>query len=321
MWKTVVRRLLIFIPQIIVVSIIVFFAAQAMPGDAISGLIGEQADAAEVAHLRAIHGLDRPIHEQYLRWVGGILTEFDFGMSIAHSRPVTDLIGDRAGNTFRLSLLTLVFTYAIGVPLGVTAGRRRGTILDKIIVTYTFFAIAMPTLIFALINLFIFGFQLELIPIRGSVSVEITPGTFEHVLSRLHHLVAPALTGALLGTVAIINFLRSEVIETQNSDYVTTARSKGVPTRVIYRRHILRNSVIPVVGGFGMAIAFLLSGTIFIERVFSYPGMGDLFISSIINRDFPVANTLILMFAFFGVVGTLLGDIFLAMVDPRIRIR
>ena len=322
MWKTVVRRFLILIPQLIALSLFVFALSQFMPGDALFGLFAEQdIDAAQIQVIREELGLDLPWYQLYWRWISGIITEGDFGRSLTQARSVTDVIGDRIGNTFRLSLLTLALQYLIAVPLGVIAARRRGTVIDRAIVFYTFFAMAMPTIVLALLMLFTFGFNLGWFPIRGSVDVLAPSGSFQYFISRMHHLILPAATGALLGTVFIINVLRAEIIDTQNSDYVTTARSKGVPANRVYSRHILRNAVLPIVSGIGFAITGLLGGTVFIERIFSYPGMGDLFVTSIITRDFPISNTLILMFAFLTAVGTLLGDILLTIVDPRIRVR
>ncbi|MCL1923997.1 MAG: ABC transporter permease, partial [Defluviitaleaceae bacterium] len=257
---------------------------------------------------------------QYWRWISGIITEGNFGRSITRHMPVEYVIGERLGNTVRLSIATLILLYAIAIPLGILAGRRNGKPVDKAILFYTFFAIAMPTIIFAIMNVFIFGFTLGWVPIRGSLDVT-AQGFFEIFKSRLHHLILPALTGALIGTAGIINFLRGEIIDTQNSDFVTTARSKGVPARRIYNVHILRNSMLPIAPSIAASVAFLFVGAVFIERVFSYPGMGELFLTALVQRDFPVTNTIVLMLAFFTAIATLLGDIVLTIVDPRIRIR
>jgi peptide/nickel transport system permease protein len=137
----------------------------------------------------------------------------------------------------------------------------------------------------------------------------------------MHHLILPAITGAILGCVGIVNILRSEIIEYENSDFVTTARSKGAPRRRLYTRHILRNASLPIAAGFAFTIVGLITGSVFIERVFSYPGMGNLFVMSIIRRDFSVANALVMMYGTLTIMGTLLSDIFMTIVDPRIRIK
>jgi len=301
-------------------SIVIFLLAQAMPGDALTGLVDPDVSPEDIDRIRTEMGLDRPWFLQYADWVRGLLRG-DFGRSWHYARPVVEVIGERLPNTVRLSLMSALFTYVIAIPLGLFAGRYRETIVDRAIVTYTFFAMAMPTIIFALLNIFIFGFRLRLFPIVGSVAVGLESGTLAFSLSRLHHLILPALTGALLGTVGIINILRNEIIDNENADYVATARAKGVPNRKVYTRHIFRNASLPLASGFGFAITGLLSGSVFIERIFGFPGMGNLFITSITVRDFPTANALIMIYGFIGVMGVLLSDIFITIADPRIRIK
>lgn len=318
--KTILRRFIILIPQLAALSITIFFLAQLMPGDALTGLIDPDVSPEDIQRIRNELGLDRPWFLQYIDWVNGLI-KGDFGRSWHYARPVTEVIGERLPNTIRLSFLTAVFTYIIAVPLGLTAGRYKETIIDRIIVGYTFFAMAMPTIIFALLNIFIFGFRLRLFPVVGSVHVGLVAGTAQFYISRFHHLILPALTGAFLGTVGIINILRNEIIDNENADYVMTARSKGVPNHMVYNKHIFRNASLPIASGFGFAITGLLSGSVFIERVFGFPGMGNLFISSITARDFPTANALIMIYGFIGVMGVLLSDIFITIADPRIRIK
>ncbi|MCL2558611.1 MAG: ABC transporter permease, partial [Treponema sp.] len=289
---------------------------------AIRGLIGPDTDAAALADLRQALGLNDPWPVQYARWMRGILFEGDFGRSISHNRPVTAVIGDNLMNTVRLSILMTVLLYLIAVPLGIIAGRRDGTLADKAILFYTFLAFSMPTIVLAVLLLFTFGFSLGWFPVMGSINIHASlAGGSAAFWSRLEHLILPAVTGALLGVVSVIYFLRNEIIDVKNSDFVTTARSKGVPENRVYSRHILRNALLPVAGGMGASIAAILVGSIFIEMIFSYPGMGQLFITSLTQRDWPVANTLIMFYAVVGVVGGLLADITTMIVDPRIRIK
>jgi len=318
--KIILRRFLVVLPQLAVLSIAVFLLAQAMPGDALTGLIDPDVSPEDIDRLRAELGLDRGWFVQYVDWMRGIFRG-DFGRSWHYARPVVEVIGERLPNTIRLSFVSGLFTYLLAVPLGFVAGRYRETVADRLIVGYTFVAIAMPTLVFALINIFIFGFRLGWFPIMGSVDVRLAPGSVAFWLSRLHHLILPAFTAALLSTVGIINILRSEIIENESAEYVTTARAKGVSENKIYSRHIFRNAALPLASGLGASIAGLLSGSIIIERVFGYPGMGNLFISSITARDFPTANALIMIYGFIGVLGVLLSDIFITIADPRIRIK
>lgn len=319
MWKTIVRRLLLLIPQLLILSVLIFILAYFMPGDALSGKIDERTSAARIEELRQMHGFyDKP-HVKYFRWIGNAL-KGDLGDSLNYKIPVLQLIGQRAGNTFWLGLCTTIMMYMIAIPFGILSGRFHDKPLDRGITLYTYISFALPTVIFALLNLFFFCFKLKIFPFGNSVGVGLTPGTLSYFFSKLHHMILPAITGALLSTVGTIQYLRSEIMDYENSDFVVTAKSKGVPRRVIYSRHITRNAVIPVASSVGYSIAGLLTGSIFIETVFSYPGMGQLFIQSINSRDFAVVNTLIILYAILIVLGTLLSDVVLMMVDPRIRI-
>jgi len=322
MWKTVVRRLLILIPQLMILSILVFVLAQFMPGDPLRGRFTPDTDAETIQRMRDRYGLDDPLHIRYLNWVSSAL-QGDFGTSMAHpGRPVTAVIGENMMNTVRLSIVTTILLYLMAIPLGIIAGRKQGKLPDKIILFYTFLALSMPTIVLALILILTLGFNLQWFPRMGSVDVLAAfEGGWTAFVSRMHHLVLPSLTGALLGIVGIIYFLRNEIIDTQTSDFVTTARSKGVPEGRVYSRHILRNSMLPIAGGIGGSITAVFVGSVFIETVFTFNGMGLLFMTSVSGGDWPVANALIMFYAVLGVVGGLLGDIIIMLVDPRIRIK
>jgi len=323
MWKTTARRLLMMIPQLIFISLFIFFLAWHMPGDALSGLFNPELPMQRQLELRAEHGLDDPWYQQYWRWVTNIFRG-DFGQSFQHARPVMEVIGDRLPATAALAFVTMLFTYAMAIPLGVIAGRRSGTVVDKVILGYVFVMLAVPTIVLALLMIFWFSpIGLGWFPMSGSVDAFVyAHGTsFEIFLSRMHHLFLPAFTGAMLSTIGIVFMLRGNIVERKSADYVTFARSKGVPTSTIFSRHILRNSLVPIVSGIGLIIAALFAGSIFIERMFQYPGMGRLFMDSIGQRDFPVVNAIIMILSALTAVGVLISDILLTVVDPRIRIR
>jgi peptide/nickel transport system permease protein len=315
--------MLIMIPQLIVISILLFVLAWVMPGDALTGRTEDPRVSPErIEQLREQLGLNDPPHQQYFRWIGNIVLRGDFGFSVTHARPVMEVIGERARNTFWLALFTAALTYLIAIPLGIIAGRYNDKLIDRGIGVYTYLALAMPTIVFALINLLIFGFKLEWFPVRGSVTLEAAQaGGFAYLLSRLHHMILPAITSALLSTIGIIQYLRGEIVRFKASDFVTTARSKGVPESKIYSVHIFRNALIPIASNIGFIIVGLLVGSIFIERIFSYPGMGLLFLTSITGRDFTTVNALVMLFAVLIALGALLSDIILTIVDPRIRIK
>ncbi len=319
MWKTVLRRVLVMIPQLFILSIIIFILAKNMPGDPFTGLITPQTDPAVLEELKRKAGLYDPIHIQYIRWLKNAF-QGDFGMSYAYKIPVKILIGQRAGNTFVLSVLSTVLTYCIAIPLGVLAGRYQNTKLDKAVILYNYISYAIPTFVLSLLMLWLFGYTLDWFPKTGSVTIGLEPGTLKYFIDKLYHLILPATTYALLATVGIIQYLRNEVIDAKSLDYVKTARSKGVPENKVYSKHILRNSLLPIAAFFGYTITGVLSGSVFIELIFSYPGMGNLFINSISSRDYSVVTALILLFGFLTLLGSLLSDIIMSIVDPRIRI-
>lgn len=320
MLKFIFRRTLIMIPQIFILSVLIFLLAKAMPGDALTGKLGSgDVDPERIVELREKAGLNDPWHVQYTRWIGNAV-QGDFGKSAVYQQKVTNLIGDRVGNTLLLSASILIVSYLIAIPLGIIAGRWTDSWADKIIVWYNYLSFATPLFVFALILLFIFGFVLQWFPIGGSVDIRADKGTFEYVLSKAEHLVLPTMAGALLATFGTIQYLRNEIIDTKIKDFVKTARAKGVPERKVYTQHILRNSLLPIAAFLGYEITGLIGGSIFLESIFSYPGLGQLFLSSISSRDFSVVTILVLISGIAAIVGTMLSDIILSWVDPRIRI-
>ena len=168
--------------------------------------------------------------------------------------------------------------------------------------------------------LFLFGFLYPIFPTSGSVDAQVAAGSFDYYLSKLNHMILPALSGALIGTVGTVQYLRSEIIDTKHKDFVRTVKAKGVPESKVYSRHILRNSFLPIAAFLGYEITGLVGGSIILENIFGYPGIGQLFFQSITQRDFSVVTALVLFTGFATLLGTLLSDIILSIVDPRIRI-
>jgi peptide/nickel transport system permease protein len=320
MWKTILRRVLFMIPQILILSVLIFILAKMMPGDPFSGLIQPGTDPAQIEMLREKAGLYDPWYVQYFRWLGNAV-HGDFGASYQYKIPVANLISERAMNTVWLSLLTVILTYAIALPLGILSGRYQNSKLDKTVVVYNFFCFAIPSFVFALMMLFVFGYRLGWFPTLGSVSPDVEPGSAAYLWSRFYHLILPAITSALLATAVTIQYLRSEVIDLKSSDFVRTARSKGVSTNKIFTQHIFRNASLPIAAMAGYEITGLLGGSVVIERIFGFPGMGNLFVTSIVQRDYSVVTALILIYGLATLFGALISDIIMSAVDPRIRVQ
>ncbi|OME81429.1 peptide ABC transporter permease [Paenibacillus sp. FSL A5-0031] len=320
MWRTVSRRIVIMIPQIILLSILVFLIAKAMPGDALTGMIDPSIDPAAMDAQRERLGLNNPWYVQYWDWITKAV-QGDFGQSFRFKMPVSDLIGQRMMNTVWLSIVTLILTYLIAIPLGITSGRYNDTWGDRLITGYTYIGFAAPLFIFALLMLWVFGFHFGWFPTGGSAAPGLEPSTLQYVMSKFYHLLLPAISMALIATVSTVQYLRSEIIDTKQKDFIITARAKGASESRVYNRHILRNSLLPIAAFFGYEITGLIGGTVFIEGIFSYPGMGQLFLSSIALRDFSVVTALVLLYGVASIVGALISDIVLSIVDPRIRIK
>ena len=320
MIKFTLRRLLITFPQLVLLSVLVFFMGSLMPGDALSGMIDPSIPAEAIEARREALGLNNPWYIQYRDWIVAMF-QGDFGQSIFHQRPVMDVIGDRLMNTIWLSLFSVILIYVIGIPLGLISGRYKDSMLDSVITGYTYLGFATPTFVFGLVLLWIFGYHFGTFPTNGSVGAGLEAGSVQSILSKVNHLILPRFSIALIGLIGTVQYLRSGVIEAQQKDYVMLARAKGVKQVSLYIKHIFRNAIIPIAAFFGYELVGLLGGSIFIEWVYAYPGMGALFLESIQTRDFSVANILILFYGFLTIVGALLSDIILSIVDPRIRIK
>ena len=320
MWKTILRRVLLMLPQIFILSVLAFLIAKMMPGDPFTGLITPETDPNTIEALRVKSGFYDPLPVQYWNWISKAFRG-DFGQSYTYKYEVTKLIGERIGNTVWLSLLTLILTYLIALPLGMIAGRYQNSWADKAIVVYTFITYSIPVFVFALVLLWLFGYTLGWFPTRGSVDSDVVAGTLGYYINKFHHMILPAFTMAILSTTGTIQYLRTGVIDAKSQDYVRTARAKGVPENVVFNRHIFRNSILPIAAFLGYEFTGLIGGSVFIENIFSYPGMGNLFVTSILGRDYSVILALLLLFGTATLLGTLLSDIIMSIVDPRVRVQ
>ncbi|WEV44332.1 ABC transporter permease [Lactobacillus sp. ESL0684] len=319
MWKTILRRFLVMIPQIIILSFLVFVLAKMMPGDPFTGQINPNTDPKQLEALKRAAGLYDPIPVQYGRWVNNLF-HGDLGTSYIQHVPVVSLIADRAVNTFWLALLTTILTYIIAIPMGISAGRHQDEWQDQTVQIFNYLTLAIPPFVFYILAIWLFGFTLGWFPISGSVAANAS-GFWGTVGSQFYHMLLPAILVALISTTSIVQYLRTGIVDNKVEDYVRTAHSKGVPENVVFNKHILRNSLLPIASSFGTTITGLLSGSMVVESVFSYPGMGKLFLDSIGQRDYTTLTALILIFGILTLLGNLLSDIIMSIVDPRIRVK
>ncbi|WP_373895261.1 ABC transporter permease [Virgibacillus sp. CBA3643] len=320
MYKYIIRRILIFIPMLFCLTVIVFGLALAAPGDALSGqeLSDPNVDPEVYAEQREALGLNDPIPVQYWRWVSSA-AQGDFGDSLVfNGRSVSELIEARFLNTLYLGLFSLAITIIVGIPIGIYSARNPYSLLDYSATGFGFLGLAIPNFFFGLIAIYLLSINLGWFPAQGTLS---TPGLtgFEAFMDRMHHMVLPGITLGLAGTATYMRYMRSEVLDVLGSDYIRTARAKGMTDRNVLYKHTLRNALIPIITIMGFEVGVLLSGAVITEQVFQYPGLGTLFLSSVTNRDFPVVMAIALILGILILVGNLLADIFYSIIDPRIR--
>ncbi|SHR45272.1 binding-protein-dependent transport systems inner membrane component [Mycobacteroides abscessus subsp. abscessus] len=320
MLQYTIRRLIGMIPIIFLISVVVFSLAKAMPGDALSGKIDPlNSDPAYIEEMREKMGLNDPIHVQYVRWMSGVV-KGDFGDSFVHKREVMELVGDRLPNTIILGVSALLITYCLAFLMGRFSGRYAYSMGDYLISGFNYLALAIPSFVAALVAIYIFSINLGWVPATGSIGSGVEPGTIDYFLSKAKHTILPALVLGSLATASYTQFLRNDMIESSRKDYVRTARAKGTKESTIYNKHILRNSIIPIVTLLGFDIASIFGGAIITETIFTYPGIGYLFVESVNARDYSVMMAIAMMLTVLTLVGNLIADLLYGLVDPRIRL-
>ncbi|HAQ08250.1 MAG TPA: peptide ABC transporter permease, partial [Bacillus bacterium] len=298
MLKYTLRRILGMIPMLFLISIVVFSLAKLMPGDSLSGEIDpNNTDPAYIEEMREKLGYNDPVHIQYFTWITNFI-QGDFGKSTRYKIPASEIISERLPNTIFLGFSSIVITYILAFIMGIYAGRKPYTLGDNAIGTANYIGLALPSFVAGVFAIYFFSFTLGWFPSNGSVDISTTEGTAAYWFSRIHHVLLPALVLGLLSTASYTQFLRNDIIENSRKDYVRTARAKGTPESKIYNQHILRNSIIPLITFLGFDIVALVGGAIITETIFTYPGIGQLFLNSVGQRDYPVLMTLTMMFSF-----------------------
>lgn len=327
------KRLLGAIPVLIVVAGIVFTLMQFAPGDAVSMLISDEASDADKARIREAWGLDRPPVMQFLSFLGNALTG-DFGMSFRYREPVMDIVLERLPATIELALAATFLAVLVGIPLGVLAGARPGSVWDSIASTFSFAGISMPNFWMGILLILLFAGHWHILPsggrepwgmgldrITGFLLLDaVLQGRGDAFVAALKHLALPAI---VLGTnmMGIITQLtRASVQEALHEDFVMTARAKGLSGSRVLWRHAFRNALIGVVTIIGLEFGALLSGAMIVETVFAWPGIGSLLIQGISSRDYPLIIGLVLVYTGIFILVNLLIDVLYTLIDPRIRI-
>jgi peptide/nickel transport system permease protein len=305
----VFRRLLLLIPVAIGVTIIVFFMIHLIPGDPARTILGIHATPKAVAILHQEWGLNRPLASQYWLFIDRLL-HGNLGTSLYYGQSAGSLIAGRLAPTIWLIVYAAVLAIAVSVPLAMIAATRKDGIRDQLVRAVPLFGLGMPPFWVGLLLQYALALSLHAFPVTGYGS-----GFVGH----LHSMFLPGLTVAIGLSPVVIRSLRASMLNVLGAEYITTARSKGVPGGRLFVRHVLRNAVIPAVTVLGINIGFLIGGTLVIEQVFSIPGVGYLMINSIFQRDFPVVQGVALLFGVLVVLVNLLTDVAYASLDPRVR--
>ena len=303
------RRLLQMVPVALGVTILVFFMVHLIPGDPARTMLGARATDQAVAHLRHEWGLDRPLMEQYWLFMKR-LAQGDLGDSLFYDTPVLSLIFERVWPTVWLLAYATVLALLISVPLATLAATRKDGSVDQLVRAIPLFGLGMPPFWIGIVLILLLGLRVPLFPVGGYG---------DGFLGHLYSMFLPGLTVALFLTPILIRSLRASLLTVLESDYITTARSKGIPERQVLLRHAVRNAIISTVTVLGVNIAFLIGGTLVVEKVFALPGIGALMVDSIFNRDFPVVQGVTLVFAVLVVLVYLITDVVHSLLDPRVR--
>ena len=314
MWKYLIRRLVMMVPVMLLVSMIAFSIILLLPGDPAMAILGpERARDTQVYQaLRQELGLDKSIPLQYLSWLGKIVTG-DLGTSARNQQPVTALLAQSIGPTLQLALTAMLIALVIAVPIGIISAVKPGSWADTIGTVFALSGVAIPNFILGILLILLFSLALRMLPAGGYVSPTANLG------ESLKLMLLPAFAlGAGLSAV-LMRQIRSAMLEVMSQDYVTTARSKGIDERSVVTRHALKNALIPVITVVGVQIGRLMGGTVVIETIFSVPGMGKLAVSSIFFRDFPVVQAVVLILGTAVLFSNLIADLLYGVVDPRVR--
>ena len=329
-----VERLVHLIPVLLGVSIIVFLMISVTPGDPVEIMLGDQnATEAQRQALRADMKLDLPAPERFAHFLKGALTG-DFGNSYFHRRPVAQVIVERLPATVELTLVALLVALLVSIPLGVLAAVKKNTLFDRVATVTSLMGISLPGFWFGLLLILFFGVTLQLLPVSGRSDLGVVIPQVTHFLlidtllagdlkafwTSLSHLILPALTLGLPMAAVLMRVTRTSMLEVLRQDYVTFAEAKGIAPRRVLFRHALKNALIPTVTVAAMEVGSLLGGSMIVETVFGWPGLGRVVVESIFTRDYPLIQTAILLYAVTYVLMNFLADLLYTVLNPRVRL-
>ena len=306
-----IRRILQLIPVLFGISVLIFAVMKMIPGDVISGILGVEATPELRAQLAAKYGLDRPYIVQYLDWIVGVL-HGDLGESIRTSAPILPEILSRFKVIAELTIMAAVISWCIAIPLGVLAAVKRNTFADRFVRVFALLGVSVPGFALSILLILVLSLAFNYFPPLGYV------GFFEDPLRNLQIMILPAAILGVSISGSVMRMTRSSVLEVLRQDFIKTVRAKGASERVAIFKHALRNALIPIITLIGMQIGSLLGGAVIVEQIFSLPGLGQMTLTGINQRDYPVVQGCVLFIAFVYVLVNLVTDLLYAYIDPRI---
>jgi peptide/nickel transport system permease protein len=323
MLSYITKRLLLMAPLLFGITLITFTVIHLTPGSPVEVQteMSLKASAQARENLKKLYGLDKPLHIQYFDWLKRFV-KLDFGKSMIDGRKVTDKIWETIPITLIIDLLSLIIIFIIAIPLGVYSATRQYSLFDKLSTVGVFVGFSMPDFWLALLLLILFGVHLGWLPISGIQSIDVSEmSSIQRFFDWIKHLILPVGITAFGGLASLSRYSRSSMLEVIRQDYVKTAYAKGLKEHEVVFKHALRNALLPIVTILGLSIPGLIGGSVIFEMIFSIPGMGRLFFSSIIARDYPTIMGILTMVAVLTLIGNLIADISYALVDPRIRVK
>lgn len=322
MFKYIIKRIVSLIPVALIISVLLFGLSKAMPGDPIKALIPQDIkDPAEIQaiyeKIRAEYGYDKPIPVQYVRW-GGRLLKGDLGMSTTYKRPVSLVIKEPLKNSVVLNLFSITLSFLIAIPVGIKSAVKRGSKFDNFWQVTTLIGLSVPTFFISMILIFTFAIKLKLLPIGSMPSKG--NGGIGYYLTYGRHLILPVATLTFGSLASTTRYVRNAMIDVLNQDYIRTARSKGLSSKVVIYRHAFRNALIPIVTLVAGSLVGVFGGSMITESIFAWNGIGYILQQAIVNKDYNIVLAMNMFYAVIALLANLLMDLGYALVDPRVKL-
>ena len=313
MKEKIIKRLLNMIPMLFFITIISFILMHLAPGDPLQAYISPDMNVEDIERIRESLGLNDPIIVQYFKWLFNTI-QGNLGYSMVNSKPVLNLILGRLGPTILLSGSALVISIIISIPVGLISGYKKNSIIDKVLNVVSYIGISIPSFWFAMMLIYVFSIKLNIFPSVGMRTIGV-----DTTLDLINHLIFPVTVLSFYNLSVYIRYIRSSTIEQLKQDYVTTQYAYGASTKDILFKHVLKNTLLPVITIFGMSLPSIFTGAFITETIFGWPGMGQLGVNAIFGYDYPVVMGITLFSSAMLIIGNLIADILYAMVDPRIK--